>query len=75
MIVLTKTTVTFLIPNDHKQLDLFIKKNDMSEWKECVAANYVSYSRSQNVVVCFPEEYLEGDEWKTISHITAKKEE
>ena len=62
MIVLTKTTVTFQIPNDHKQLDLFIKKNDMSEWKEYVGTNYVSYSRSQNVVVCFPEEYLEEDE-------------
>lgn len=62
MIVLTKTTVTFQIPNDHKQLDLFIKKNDMSEWKECVAANYVSYSRSQNVVVCMPKEDMEEDE-------------
>lgn len=62
MIVLTKTTVTFQIPNDHKQLDLFIKKNDMSEWKECVASNYVSYSRSQNVVVCLPREDREVDE-------------
>lgn len=62
MIVLTKTTVTFQIPNDHKQLVLFIKKNDMSEWKERVAANYVSYSRSQNVVVCMPKEDMEEDE-------------
>lgn len=62
MNVLIKTTVTFQIPNDHKQLDLFIKKNDMSEWKECVAANYVSYSRSQNVVVCMPKEDMEEDE-------------
>jgi len=61
MNVLTKTTVTFQIPNDHKQLDLFIKKNDMSEWKECVAANYVAYSRSQNVV-CMPKEDMEEDE-------------
>lgn len=62
MIVLTKTTVTFQIPDDHKQLDLFIKKNDMSEWKEYVAANYVSYSRSQNVVVRMPKEDMEKDE-------------
>lgn len=62
MNVLTKTTVTFRIPDDHKQLDLFIKKNDMSEWKECVASNYVSYSRSQNVVVCMPKEDMEEDE-------------
>ncbi len=62
MNVLTKTTVTFQIPNDHKQLDLFIKKNDMSEWKEYVAANYVSYSRSQNVVVCMPKGDMEEEE-------------
>lgn len=59
MIVTTKTTVTFRLPQDYELLNAFLKSNDMSEWTEYISTEWISYSHQQTVAIGVKEEGAE----------------
>lgn len=50
MIVTNSTTITFEIPDDNEQQQLFAETNDLTEWKVTITTNLVSYTK-KNIYV------------------------
>ena len=48
MIVTTKTTVIYKIPEENDKLQKFLKANDMEKWEESLGDKYVSYTYTES---------------------------
>ena len=49
MMITTKTIIAFRIPEDSELLNTFIKTNNIGEWKEIAASDWIIYQRSDTV--------------------------
>ena len=49
MTITTKTNIAFRIPEDSELLNTFIKTNNIGEWKEIAASDWIIYQRSDTV--------------------------
>lgn len=49
MIITTRTTITFGIPEEHDALVSFQSHNDLTEWKEITDSKYASYSKTETI--------------------------
>jgi len=51
MIITTKTSIAFRIPEDSESLNTFVKTNNVGEWEEITCCDWIIYQRSDTVHV------------------------
>ena len=45
MMITTSTTIGFKLPDEYEEMQEFLRTNDMSEWKEIVSTQVISYRK------------------------------
>lgn len=61
MMITTTTTVTFKMPEEHKQEQKFRLHHNMDEWTEVNDSGYVSYKKAESFIWRFDGERERSD--------------